>query len=251
MPSFVFDKKIISQHIVKYGVDVRPTLVLKSEIKKLTSYCQWLTDTFPEVFETVLSGPKKLLIQKVFSTSQNTQIELPTFSLVNRGPVYSFPIRIPFVDIEDFDLPDKDRIFSKSLKKLRSIFADRRIPRVGVVNEIVFDCGNTDSVEILSDALSKSRWKKGVSNIKIHVENPRESNNVNIDISPVRAQRLNQSASGTTFQNVGFGISVKIDINNQDMTGNLTETEIMGILGFSESYLNEEFYQFLNNEECE
>ena len=251
MTQYMFDKTKIDQHIVKYGLDIRPTIVLKNEKQKLTDYCQWLTDTLSEIFETVLFGPDRLLIQKTFIGSDNKKIELPTFVLTGRGPLYSFPIKIMVGTVEDFDLPNRERenAVQKAIKEFRKRFPDRRLVRFGVANEIIFGCGNENSFEILSSALSKERWKQGITNLKIHLENPKEGNNINVDIFPVIAQQVNFDGSRlVTRQNTGFGISVIIDINNQDMNQDLNETQVAGILGFSENYMSNELYSFLNDE---
>jgi len=248
MANFIFEKSKIGQHVLKFGVDIRPALALKADKTKLIDYCNWLTEEFPEVFETLLSGPQKLLIHKAFTTSHNKQVELPTFTLTERGPVYTFPIKIQVEEVEDFDVPNKDDIFAKALKRFRQVFADRRVPRVGVVNEIIFDCGTVNATHIISDGLSKERWKDGIENVKIRLENPRNGNNVNTEIWPVLAQKVQSDGRGTSQQNVGYGISVKLDINNRDMSGDLTETDIRGIIGFSSGFVSNELYSFLNDE---
>lgn len=249
MVNFIFEKTKIAQHILSYGVDVRPALALKADKTKLTDYCNWLTDEFPEVFETLLIGPQKLVIHKAFTASHKKQVELPTFTLTERGPVYTFPIKIQVEEVEDFDVPNKDDIFAKALKRFRQTFADRRVPRVGVVNEIIFDCGTVNATHIISDGLNKQRWKDGIKSVKIRLENPKNGNNVTTEIWPVLAKKVQSDGSGTSQQNVGYGISVKLDINNRDMSGDLTETDIRGIIGFSSGFLSDEFYSFLNDEQ--
>jgi len=249
MANFIFEESRIAQHILKYGVDVRPALSLKADKTKLLDYCNWLTAEFPEVFETLLSGPQKLLIHKAFTASHNKQVELPTFVLTERGPVYTFPIKIRMDEVEDFDVPRKDDIFVKALKRFWKVFSDRRSPRVGAVNEIIFDCGTVNATEIISDGLSKLRWKDGLENIKIRLENPRNGNNVTTEIWPVQAQRVQSDGSGTSQQHVGYGIGVKVDINNRDMSGELTETDVRAIIGFASGFVSDELYSFLNNEQ--
>lgn len=248
MVNFSFNKDQIGQHIVKFGIDIRPALTVHSDKHRLTPYCEWLIEEFPDVFETILSGRNRLQVQKTFVASNNQKVELPTFVLTPRGFVYTFPIKLPVVEIEDFDVPNKNQIIAKALKQFKSCFGDKRIPRVGVINEIIFDCGKVDSTEILAHALSKKRWKEGIRNVKIHLENPREGNNITFDIMPVVAQQVQTSSSGLgSSQNVGYGISVKLDINNQDTTDDLNETEIQGIIGFAETFIGDDFYEFLNS----
>jgi len=250
MPNFEFAKDRISQHIVKYGVDVRPALGPKSDQEKLMAYCQWLTNEFPEVFETFMHGPNKVVIQKKFLASNRQEIELPTFFLTQRGPVYNFPVKILIGDVEDFDLPNKDAIFRKAIKKFRKAFPTRDIFRVGVINELIFDCGAVNSVDIVADGLSKARWKNGIRNITVRLENPREGKNVNVEITPRLLQQIEVNGHGMHRpQDKGFGVAVKVDINNQDMTTQLEDSDIVSVLTFAQDYMDSEFYRFLNNEE--
>lgn len=248
MTQFTFDKEKISQHIVKYGVDIRPTVEIKADKAKLTPYCERLTEQFPHIFETVLSGPDRLQIQKAFLMSQNNKIELPTLVFTGRGPVFTLPIRIRAEDVEDFDLPNKERVIMKALKQIRRTLAGRRVPRFGVVNEIIFDCGMMNSVEVIADALSKLRWKSNLTGVKIHLQNPKNGNNINLDIEPVVTQQVQYNNMTARHPPAGYGIRIKVDINNRDMSGDLNETQVQGILGFANSYVSDELFSFLNNE---
>ena len=54
--NYEFSTDNISQHMVKYGMHIQPTIVLKDEKAKLQDYCNWLIEQFGEVFETLLLG---------------------------------------------------------------------------------------------------------------------------------------------------------------------------------------------------
>jgi hypothetical protein len=247
MSSFIFNKNDISQHVVKYGVDVRPSLVAEDR-QKLQEYCNYLIEKHPQAFETLLSGREKTLIQKVFFAGNNKRIELPTFSTTDRGFCYTFPVQLFIGNVEEFDIPDKVKIFRDALKQFRKNFAGRKIVRVGVVNEIIFDCGSMNSVEVIADVLSKDLWKERINNIAIHLENPTDEYNINVDLAPTYAQQVVQSPAGEIKPPIGFGVSIKLDINNRDMTKDLEDEEIAAILTFSDDFVPEELLKFLNNE---
>lgn len=249
MENFIFDKNGITQHIVKYGVDIRPPVSAKQDRDKLQEYCNFLTDNYPQAFESLLIGPDRSIVQKTFVAGNDKRIEFPTFAMTPRGPIYTFPVRLFIEHVEDFDIADKSKIFRSAIEKFRATFAGRKIVRVGVVNEMIFDCGQTDSVQIVSNAISKRLWREGLRNIAIHLENPRDDKyNVNLDLAPAYAQQVVQSATGTMEKNVGFGVSVKVDINNQKMTDDLDKETIAAILAFAEDYVPEELVEFLNSE---
>ena len=247
MENFIFNKNDVSQHIVKYGVDIRPPIQPKQEREKLQDYCNWLIERSPQAFETLLSGPDRTIVQKTFFTSSGKRVELPTFAMTRRGPLYTFPVRLLVENVEEFDIPARNKIFRSALDKFRETFVGK-IVRVGVVHEIIFDCGNINPVNIIASTISKEVWREGLRNIRIHLENPGNGYNINIDLAPAYAQQVVQGATGAKRKNISFGISVRLDINNQKMTEELDKDMVAAILAFAEDYVPDKLVKFLNNE---
>ncbi|NIP27809.1 MAG: hypothetical protein GWN67_24900 [Phycisphaerae bacterium] len=246
--NYQFDKEHISQHVVKYGVDVRPPIILKHDKTKLQDYCNALIEQFPEVFETLVAGPRQLRIQNTFLLSNNKRAEMPTFILTARGPLFTFPQRLYIDGIQDFDLPQKDKIFRKALDELRAKFVDRAIPRVGVVHEFIFDTGQVDSVQILASSFKNDLWRQRAKNLRILLETPMEEKNVNVQIRPTQLRRITRGEPSVPDQDVAFGIIVNVDINNRNVKGDLTSSEVRDIVAFANDYVPEELIKFLNNE---
>jgi len=246
--NYQFDKERISQHVVKYGVDIRPTILLKQDKTKLQDYCNWLIEQFPQVFETLMAGPAKLLVQKSFLFANNKRLELPTFALTARGPVFTFPERLYIDEPQDLDIPEKDKIFRKALDELRIKFVDRRVVRVGVIHEFVFDTGEINSAEIITSNLRGEVWRERTKTLSIRLETPMEGKNINLEIRPTYLRRMTRGGGNAPAQNVGFGIIVNIDINNQEIKDNLTNSEVRDIVTFANDYVPEELIKFLNNE---
>ena len=246
--NYLFDKEHISQHVVKYGVDIRPTIVLKQDKTKLQEYCNQLIEQFPQVFETLLVGPKQLRVQKNFLLPNTKRVEMPTFVLTNRGPVFTFPKRIYIDEAQDLDVPEKDKIFRKALDELRSKFVGRRIMRGGVIHEFVFDTGEINSVEIIASNLKNDIWKERIRNLSIRLETPKEGKNINLEIRPTQLRRVGRGGGNARSQNIGFGIIVNVDINNQEVKDDLTKAEVRDIVTFANDYVPEELIKFLNNE---
>jgi len=247
MENFIFNKNDVSQHIVRYGVDIRPPIQPRQEREKLQDYCNWLIERFPQAFETLLSGPDRTIVQKTFFTTGDKRVELPTFAMTKRGPLFTFPVRLLVENVEDFDIAAKNKIFRAALDKFSQTFV-AKIVRVGVVHEIIFDCGNINPVDIIASTIRKQQWTEGLRNIRIHLENPGYGYNINIDIAPAYAQQVVQGTTGAKRKNIGFGISVRIDINNQKMTEELDKDMIAAILAFAEDYVPDKLVSFLNNE---
>lgn len=246
--NYEFDTDKISQHMVKYGVHLQPTIMLKENKTKLLDYCNWLIEQSPEVFETLLSGPNQLRVQKNFAVSGNRRIDMPTFMLTNRGPLFTFPQRIYIDQPHDVDIPRKDKIFRKALDELMARFSDRSIQRVGVIHELVFDTEEINSLEIIASNLKSEVWREKVRNMSIRLETPTEDKNIHVEIRPTHVTRAGRPDPNTAGQNMLFGIIVNVDINNRQIKPNLTKPEINDILAFADDYVPEQLIRFLNNE---
>lgn len=245
--NYEFSKENISQHVVKYGVDVRPTISVKDDKTKLQDYCNWLIEQFPQAFETIVSGPSHLRVHKAFILADGKKIEVPTFLLTERGPVFTFPLRMFINEVQDIDIPEKDKILRKALDELRNIFADKKTPRVGVINELVFDTGEINSVQILASTLKNDTWRERIKNLTINLQAPTQDKNINLQIRPTHARKSGKEAVEYA-EDIRFGLIVNVDINNLQIRDDLTKPEINDILAFANDYVPDELIKFLNNE---
>lgn len=246
--NYEFDREHISQHLVKYGVHLQPTILLKDDKAKLQDYCNYLIEQAPEVFETLLSGPNQLRVQKNFALPGGKRVDMPTFILIAQGPLFTFPERLYIDQPQDVDIPDRDKIFRKALDELRSRFSDRAVRRVGVIHELVFDTGQFDSLEIVASNLKSDVWREKVKNLSMRLEAPTEGKNINIEIRPTHVMRPGVSPVSIPEQDRLFGIIVNVDINNRQIKGDLSRSEVNDILTFAADYVPEELIRFLNNE---
>jgi hypothetical protein len=246
--NYQFSLENVSQHIVKYGVDIRPAISPERDRTKLQDYGNWLVEQFPDVFETLLSGPRELLVQRTFILPNTKRVELPTFVLTPRGPVFTLPDRL-FIDRpHELSILDKDKIFRKAFEELRTRFADRTVPRVGIVHEFVFDTGYVPSLDVVASTLKHDLWREKARNLRIFIEAPVEGKNINIDIRPTYLQRATRRAEPVPTEDRKYGIIVNVDINNQQVAADLTKTQVNDILVFASDYVPDELIRFLNNE---
>jgi len=245
---YLFDTDKISQHIVKYGVDMRPAVLPDQDRAKLQDYGNWLVAQFPEVFETMLVGPRELRVQRTFLLPNAKRVELPTFVLTPRGPVFTFPERLYIDRPHELAIPDKDKIFSKAFNEMRTRFPERAVPQVGVVHEFVFDTEFTDSLEVVASSLKYDAWRDRVRNLRLFLEMPTDDKNINIELRPTRVQRAGQF-SATPPEGMKFGIIVNVDINNRQSSGSLTASQVADILAFARDFVPDQLIRFLNNEE--
>ena len=245
--NYQFSKENISQRVVKYGVDVRPAISISGDKTKLQDYCNWLIENFPQAFETVIFGPRQLQVQKGFTLSNQKRIELPTFLLTSRGPVFAFPQRMFIDEVQDIIIPEKDKIFRKALDELRNTFVGKKVPRVGVVNEIIFDTGEINSAELLASSLKNELWREKAKNLTIRLQAPSEGKNINLEIRPTHARRTGKTGRAMG-EDIRFGLIVNIDINNQQPKEDMTSVETNDVLAFADDYVPDELIKFLNNE---
>jgi hypothetical protein len=246
--NYQFSTDNISQHIVKYGVDIRPVLAPETDRTKLQDYGNWLVEQFPEVFETLMSGPKQLQVQRTFLLPDAKRVELPTFVLTPRGPVFTFPERLYIDRPHEISIEDRDKTFRRIFEELRTRFAERSVPRVGIIHEFVFDTGYINSLDIVASNLKHDLWRQRAKGLRMFIEAPTEGKNVNIEIRPTYLQRNGPQAEPVASENVQFGIIVNVDINNQQVTGDMTKAEINDILVFAGDFIPEGLIGFLNNE---
>lgn len=246
--NYQFSLENVSQHIVKYGVDIRPAISPEQDRTKLQDYGNWLVEQFPDVFETLLSGPRELRVQRTFILPNAKRVELPTFVLTPRGPVFTLPERL-FIDRpHELSIPDRDKIFRKAFDELRTRFGERTVPRVGVVHEFVFDTGYVPSLDVVASSLKHDLWRQKAANLRVFIEAPTEGKNVNIDIRPTYLQRSVRRNEAVPAEDMKFGIIVNVDINNQQLAEDLTKTQVNDILVFASDYVPDELIRFLNNE---
>ena len=246
--NYQFSTDKVSQHVVKYGVDIRPAISPEQDRTKLQDYGNWLVQQFPEVFETLLSGPRELRVQRTFILPNAKRVELPTFVLTPRGPVFTLPERL-FIDrAHELNIPDKDKIFRKAFDELRTRFGERTVPRVGVVHEFVFETGYVNSLDVVASSLKHDLWRQKARNLRLVIEAPIEGKNVNIEIRPTYLQRAGKRNEAPAPDEVKYGIVVNVDINNQQMSSDLTKAQINDVLVFASDYVPDELMKFLNNE---
>ncbi len=245
--NFLFDKDKISQHIIKFGVDIRPAISIVEGKTKLQDYCNRLIEFFPQAFETLVVGPKQMLVQKSFILAGGKKVEMPTFLLTSRGPVFTLPVRMFISEVQDIEIREKEKVFRKALEGLRSAFTEKKVPRIGVVNEIVFDTGEINSVEILASNLKSKLWRERLQNLNIRLQAPVQDKNINIEIKPTQARRTGK-AGAAVADDKRFGLIVNVDINNLSPKDDMTSAEVNDIIAFADDYVPDELIRFLNNE---
>lgn len=247
MIPFRFDLESLSQHVVKYSVEVRPGINLELERTKLQDFANCLVDQFPGVFETLLSGPRQFNINKAFQLDGGKQAQLATFILTARGPVFTFPRRLFLGVPQDLDLGEVDRIFLEAVAQFRRRLSDKTMSRVNMTHELILSTEQENSLDIAASYLAPSQWKEGLKNVRILLESTHNGNRVAVEIKPT-VQSPTNKAGASPLENPKYGMIVVANLNAIAAEKGVSRAEIEDLQVFSEYFVPQELLNYLNGE---
>lgn len=241
--SFKFSQTKIDEHTIKVGVDIRPVIECKLDRVKLFDVGQKLVDKYPNLFESLVQSPTEFLIRKKFIFPGKGEIDLPTLAITPRGVVFIFPQILSMFE-EEIKLNNIDDVSLDGLKIFRGSFPGKIFCRVGLVNEYVFNTGPMDSRKLICSRFTKINVPHN-GEIFLSVNRPDDDYNRKIQLKAVQKTEKNPDIPG--FDQVqSYGVQVIVDFNNRDMSKDLADDRILGILHKARQYNNKELYDFLN-----
>ena len=246
--NYQFDCEHITQRIIKFGIDITPAVTPEQDKTRLQDYCNWLLSEFPQTYETLLSGPKQLQVNRTFVLNDGKRVETPTFVVTPKGVVFIFPQRLFINQPQDIEISQHDKIFRKALDELRVRFADKKFPRIGVINDIVFDSDTFNSLDIIASNLKSDLWREKTKGLRIFLDIPIEDKNVNVEIRPTFIRRTGKDGIIAQETNISYGIVVNVNISNLQIPENLSKIQVNDVLTFAEDYVPDELIKFLNSE---
>jgi len=239
---YEFSPVKIAEHTMKVGSDIRPVIEPKLDDQKLLTVGGRLRDKYPNLFESLVQSPTDFRINKRFIFPGSGQIELTTLTITPRGPVFVFPHIVGALE-EEIDIPDVESTAVECLRIFTKVFAGKKVIRVGVVNEYVFDTGLQNSAELIAKRFTKVSVL-GEGEIRLRVNNPTDDFNRVIDMQAVK--RLEPVPEMESVQTAGYGVKVTVDINNRDMTNEIGNATVLEVLHEGKTFNNEGLYAFLN-----
>lgn len=242
MDQYQFSVAKIDEHIVKVGVDIRPVFEPKLDHKKLYEIGQELQDTYPQLFESLVQSPSEFRIMKKFLFTGNAEAEVPTLTTTPRGIVFTFPKMFAAIR-EEIEIENIDDIVVECLRKLKNYFPHKKIIRVGLINEYIFDTIDHNSYKLICERFT--RLKTVPSEIQLRINNPTDDHNRIIEMQPVQKIRQIPEIPGRQ-QNVGYGIKIMVDFNNRNTEEDLEQVKIYSIIHEGQRYNDIELYSFLN-----
>lgn len=243
--SFEFSHARIDDHVEKIGVDIRPAIEIKLDRDKLYKFGLDLVEKYPNLFESLVQSPMEYRIMKKFIFPGKGEAEMATLSFTPRGLVFTFPRRLAPLD-EEVDLQGLDDVAVDCLKKFRSYFPDRKIIRVGLVNEYVFFTGDLSSARLICERFTKLH-PPASEEVSLRINLADDDYNKIIEIAAVRKVEQVAEVPDHT-QSAGYGVRVMVDLNNRDTTQNLDNGRIMSVLHEGRAFNNKGLYAFLNGD---
>lgn len=243
MSDFVYSAEAISQHMVKVLVEIRPPLLLGSDRTQLQDYANWLIESHPEAFETLVSSPQQVRVNKGFAVGGRVA-EVATFMMTPRGPLFQFP-RWLFVGRRvEVEALDTDAIIRSVLTRLGTECIDRIAGRVCLVHEMIFHVGNQPSLDVVKANLSQDRQGPEICNVRLGLEMVRDNKVISYDIRPAYlSPKPGQAQSGGGH----YGVLVNVEIRATGVgKQGVSLEQIDDLLAFSGYYVPTEMVDFLN-----
>jgi len=247
MTQFEFSESAIDESAMSFGVDIRPEIIIQNEKDNISLFYDWASREYPELFEQLLLSPSQFKIQKSFEFPGKGSAVIDTLILTKRGPVLRFPEKLSALQ-EEISIPNKREVFEGCLKRFLTLFSNHDAVRVGVVWELVFNTQKMNSCELLATRIN-GYPQDALDELNLKLRYIREGKNISITLANVRAVR--QSIDPNTgavikMEPSFYGIQVKLDINNTDMSNPIDGDRIAGVISFAIDFRNTELMNFLN-----
>jgi hypothetical protein len=241
---FQFQHEQMSQHIMKLAVELAPGVVLDQNRPALQSFANALIREFPEVFETLVSGPQDFRVNKTFALGQG-KADIATLVWTQRGPVLTVPKRLFVSGSHEIIGADPERIFQLALQELGERFADRAIPRVSVAHNLVFDTGDVNSMQIMAAYFSRLGGQGDLTHARIQLQTEIEGRGIAFDIRPTYVSPAGRSAWPAP-DDARFGMIVNLEIAAGDPPDSVTQETADGLLAFTDRFVADGLLSFLN-----
>ena len=204
----------IGQHFVKFGIDVFPVITVAENRTRLNVFFEKGSAEHPDVFSRVLSGEREFRVSKRFVLPSGGNIEVATFDMTARGPVFSLPLKLHDVPATGFAAN-----YFEKLSALRELFfqafPELKKLRFGVVREAVFDTGADSCISVLGGPESFCNAQLAGGDVNLIFQDAQC--NINIKLQAVRSARIAQLAVGPQLEATGHGLSVQLDVNNKEI----------------------------------
>jgi len=220
MPDITISLDDLDQHVVTFGMDVYPAIEIYVERTRLNMFYEEAHEEWPDLFDVLTASDFEYRISKAFkkepAKSGGPSLPVNIFELSKRGPVVQLPLVLP----NPIGSTNLETTFLERFTKIRKLFfkhlPGRSLLRVGLVRDVVFATGEQrcDSFLVAAPKLAAAELQGG--SCRFHYRD--DKCNVVLQLDPVQAMTVTQLPVGATFsQHGGFGLHVKLDVNNAEI----------------------------------
>ena len=219
MESLNLGKSDIIHHVVKFGIDIYPTVEIPKDRTRLNMFYEEARARYPQLCDQLVASDTDFRISKEFrpqSTGAGPKLRINTFVLTNRGPVFAFPLRLPD-PVGDTRLESDMLDAFNGLKTLFfSAVAERKLMKVGLVRDVLFDTGQASCERILSDRheFAGAKLKEG----KCLLAYLDDLCNIRLEFEPGQVMTTTKLPVGAVVTDrQSFGLRVVLDVTNHQL----------------------------------
>ncbi len=237
----------VVQHVVTIGLDIFPPIEMRNERTRLNMFFEDVRERWGDIYETLTVGESEFKISKPFREKPDVRdptFPVDSFVLTPRGPVFVFPLRLPdpvgFTKLEG----RYKEIFTEVRKALWSRLPGHKVLRVGLIREVLFLTGETDCTFLVS---GQPDWLGArLTGGQRLFQYQDDKCNIRLEFGPGRLSKVTQLPVGKKVgEPVGFGIKVKLDINNTELR-ELQDADIEEVLERAIGFWPDELLQYLS-----
>ena len=205
----------LSQHLYQAGIDVYQPIAICENRTRLNMFFEEGRDQNKDLFECVVSSDNEFTVSRRFSKPGGPNVEIRTFQMTPRGPVFVIPLSIPGIGPTEFENNYETKLVALEKLFFRA-FPDRKQMRYGIIRSLIFDTGKEPCTEVLAapPEFCGAKLAAGRRDAK-YID---EECNVSISLQPVRSARITRLGVGVQMnQETGYGLHVNLDVNSKEI----------------------------------
>lgn len=252
MIDYEFTPNKIDHHVESVQLVVQPPIDAKADRVHLQEFYNRASERLPNLFDTLNQRPGTFEIKKLLVVAGKGQVEVPTFTLIPKGPLLSFPRKLPFLqdDVRWSEnlVADVLTCVSTLLECLRTL----KILQVIKRRDLIFTTELRDSSSVIRDRFA-GRLPAHAQDVGVRWNDRDDKYDRLITLNAVRRRSLIiQTVDGLPYRRQAptgeYGIQVVLDVASRPIRRPLAPEQLEIILNHADSYYNETLFNALNGE---
>jgi hypothetical protein len=233
-------------HMVQFGIDIYPPVEIRDERTRLTMFYEQARALHDALYDQILLSDAQFKISKEFPLREGIprpSRSVDTFVLASRGPVFVFPLMLPPA-FGATGLEDKYLDYFDEMRKLFfRCLPERRVMRLGLVRDLVFNTGETFCGPFITKQASFGSAALVGGSLVIKYRD--EKCNVNLHLDAVILGEATRLPVGQTIeQRTGYGLGIRLDVNNWELKP-LEDADMQDVLDRATSLWPGELLEYL------